>query len=136
VVPKDGTTNLLDHVNACKNGKLVPFGAVTTAEKKEFIRSFTIHCAQDLRPMKSAKGKGMISLIQTAIDLQFVRTTRMNAKDLIPDPTTISRNLPKIEEVVKGELKALLHKNSDENRPAFTLDLWEDIKKEVIINLY
>jgi hypothetical protein len=131
VIPKDGTTNLLEHVNACQRGKMDPFGSLTTREKTDFTRAFTMFCAQDLRPMKSAKGKGLINLVQTAIDLQFSRKTRINAKELVPDPTTVSRNLPKIEETVKKEIKSLLHKNTDENRPAFTLDLWEDIKKEV-----
>ncbi len=126
-----GTTPLLEHTIKCNSDNALKFGEVSSDEKKIFTRKCTLYCAEDLRPMKSLKHNGLLNLLQAAIDLQSSRTTRINARDLVPDPTTISRHLPGLEKEVKEPLKLLLKANHDDNMPAYTLDLWQDLKKEV-----
>ncbi len=132
---RSGTKNLLEHHKACikARNKDQIFGTVTGNELEQMTHSFVQFCAIDLRPYHSAKGEGLSNLLQTALDIQHSRGERLNAKDLTPDPSTISRHVPEHRKAIEDILKDMLILNSDQNRPAFSLDGWQDINGEVNI---
>jgi hypothetical protein len=132
-----GTKNLLEHFRECtksRDGDV--YGTVDADELDEMTNAFVKYCAIDLKPYYSAKGRGMIELIQTAVDIQSNRDERLRANDLIPHPSTISRRVPQQHQAVKIKLKELLQSNHDANRPAFSLDGWQDVSGEVNKNSF
>lgn len=130
----NGTSNLNAHSLTCKKKPATTiheFGPLTELEKTSTKKAAISYCANDLRPFDSLKGSGMISLIQHIVDLQFCRDTRINVKDLLPNPTTASRGTQEQVIQVKKSLTMLLKENVDKTHFAFGLDIWEDVSSEV-----
>ncbi len=128
---RNGTTNLLIHV--CKKGKndSAEFAKVTSADKVKFTEAAAQFCASDMRPFKTIQGKGLANLLQTAIDIQCNHVGRLNIQDLVPDPTTLSRNVQTQGNNIKGTLIKLIKSIRDDINLTFTLDIWKDISSEV-----
>lgn len=98
-------------------------------EKKIIIEKMTKFVCQDLRSFNIVKGKGFQELAQSLVSLGS-RCGDIDVKDVLPDPTTISRNINQIaqnlRENVKEELRNTIHKWGG----AITLDMWtEDFRK-------
>lgn len=135
---KDGTTTLNRH--KCRDGKtdeaisssntLQPASLI---EKQIIGKKITIMCIKDSRPYEMASGDGFAEYTQAVIDIAQNSTHRLDARTLIPHPTTISRNTHDIKELCVNQLKSkLFEMEVDSVGMAFTLDIWTDGTNKVI----
>ena len=123
---KTGTSHLRRHVQICRNNepstsatKVTNFFKTSTltvpaAAKKDI----TVKCAEftckDLRSFEIVSGSGFRELAQSLINIG-VKYGQVPASDILPHPTTVSRNIADIagtlrETVVKPELSDCLNK--------------------------
>ena len=49
-------------------------------------------CAVDLRPFAIVQGKGFHNFVQVILDIAVAHNKRLDAKELLPDETTVKRN--------------------------------------------
>ena len=66
--------------------------------KSSFVDALAKFCAFDLRPFEIATGTGFGMMCQTLLDIAHSSTHRINATDIIPDPTTVSRRVKNLAE--------------------------------------
>lgn len=98
-------------------------------EKKVIIDKITKFVCHDLRSFNIIKGKGFQELAQSLVSLGN-RCGDIDVKDILPDPTTISRNINHVAQNLRDEVKEELRKTVYNWGGAVTLDMWtEDFKK-------
>jgi Hermes transposase DNA-binding domain len=102
---KTGSSSLSSHVKSCR--ALTPttsqniatmFATQSTtnvsAETKRVVtEALAQMCAKDIRPFEIVKGAGFESFCQTLLDIGRKTKERIDARFLLPDPTTISRRI-------------------------------------------
>jgi hypothetical protein len=127
---KDGTSSLKRHVCHVLNKqptitsflekKMVPVIAkeITTKKIMEFV-------CKDLRPFEIITGSGFREFAQEMINIGSVHG-RISIDDLLPHPTTVSRNVIKAAESIKSSLAGKLTNVFQKTGGAFTTDLWTD----------
>jgi len=102
-----------------------------TAEMKTTFRDASVQmCTGDIRPFNLVEGSNFQNVIQTAIDLG-AKHGRIEAKNLIPDSTTISRCIDKTAKEIRSHLGEKLREKIRIGRGcAMTTDMWsEDFSK-------
>jgi hypothetical protein len=128
-----GTTNLNEHVVKCpvKDDPL-KFGRVSNEEKEIMKTSLVRYVSNDMKSFLSVAKNGFIGVVQCAIDLQAKRKDRMNARQLLSHPNTISKAVGDqavvVKELVIDQMQAVI---SDGVIPAFSIDFWKAISNEV-----
>ncbi|KAK3926309.1 Transposable element Hobo transposase [Frankliniella fusca] len=147
----NGTSGLMRHLDssACrkKAGKLsaaagpemwaekvAPSGVV----KQGFIKSFAEYCARDLRPPECAGNKGLVQLIQQAIDLGY-RHGRLDAEKLMPCPATVRTYIETEGKKARDKFAEEVRPLIEQNRVSATTDCWtEEHRKEkyLVITLH
>ncbi|GLV33484.1 hypothetical protein CBL_20219, partial [Carabus blaptoides fortunei] len=88
------------------------------------------YVSKDLRSFQSIAGEGFLEIAQCLIDIGS-RSGRVDAKELLPDPTTVSRNLKTMASEVKTKLIPELKLNLSEAVGAATLDMWTDDYRKI-----
>ena len=71
---------------------------VSAAEKSSFIEACAKYCSFDLRPFETVNGHGFEILCQSLLDLAHKNPHRIEAANIIPDPTTVSRRVKNLAE--------------------------------------
>ncbi|KAK3925971.1 Transposable element Hobo transposase [Frankliniella fusca] len=105
-------------------GPLVPLIAPTQAAKKQVLRSSVLYCAKDLAPFQSVQGEGFLDLVQNILDIGFQATGRVDARRLMPDRTTVSRNMEDMAGEIKLKFIPLVKEAIRNNTCAATTDMW------------
>jgi len=70
--------------------------------KSVFTEACAKYCAFDLRPYESVRGHGFVILCQSLLDLARQNPGLIEASDIIPDPTTVSRRVQKLAEGISN----------------------------------
>ena len=109
---KTGTSSLSAHNKTCRatppdsNQSIItmlerPQPATVSLETKRVLTdSLARLCAQDMRPFEIVIGGGFEHLCQTLLDIGRKNKDRIEARALLPDPTTISR---RVQSIAEGE---------------------------------
>ena len=58
-------------------------------------------CSRDIRSFETVGGEGFLDLQQEVLKIQHQSSVLLDAKDLFPDPTTVSRNTRKMADQEK-----------------------------------
>ena len=94
-------------------------------------------CAEDLCPFAIVQGKDFQKFVQVILDIAIAHNKRLDAKELLPDETTIKRNTS--NRTVKGcdKLKKILQVHFSVGLYAgFTFDSWtDDIRKVAYMSI-
>ncbi len=69
-----------------------------TAVKSSFTEACAKFCSFDLHPFETVNSHGFQILCQSLLDLAHHNPHRIEAADIIPNPTTISRRVNKLAE--------------------------------------
>ncbi|OAE30416.1 hypothetical protein AXG93_3483s1080 [Marchantia polymorpha subsp. ruderalis] len=106
----------------------------TTSEKKLITVALADMCAVDMRPFYIVKGRGFRNYTQTVLNIGVNSKVGMLVKNILPDPTTISRNVQKRSNAGRKILTAALKTHQAEVvRIGNTTDIWtDDIDKNEI----
>ena len=118
-------------MNALKSNAFVGGGSANSAGvvnvemKLEFKEKLINFCVGDIRPFNLAEGTNFSEVVQAAIDLG-AKHGNVNAEDLFPSVTTISRGVnnkaDKAHEIVKPTILKALH----EGCLSASIDMWQD----------
>jgi len=107
---KTGSSAQKSHAEACRGGvanasnnqdiriMLNKDNNVSAAEKSSFTEACAKYCSFDLRPFETMNGDGFQILCQSLLDLARNNPHRIEAADIIPDPTTVSRRVKNLAE--------------------------------------
>lgn len=103
---------------------------VSADAKRSFIEACAKFCSFDLRPFEIIHGNGFTVLCQSLLDIAYENSCRINASDLIPDPTTISRRVRGLAEGIRTFTVAVLLKTLYylEHREELIQTLLSDLK--------
>jgi hypothetical protein len=108
-----------------------PQTKVSQREKDAVTRASVQLCCQDLRPFEIVSGQGFIEYTQAILKIQHQHPNLLKAEDLLPHPTTVSRNTEKRASEVREELKTCLQEAyADGNQVNYTTDMWTDSYKQ------
>lgn len=101
---------------------------ISTADKSKVRNGCIKYCTKDLRPMEAVKGIGFTQLLSefTRIGQQYGFLSEEAVKNLLPCPTTLSRNIRSTASKVRISLATTLEKHFREHGGSITLDLWKD----------
>lgn len=106
---------------------LQPAAAKVTQTDKTFVTDACISlCCQDLRPFEVVAGDGFMKYTQAILKLQHRHKTLLNAADILPHPTTISRNVKTKAEDVREDLQNRLQQAYVDGNVSYTSDMWTD----------
>jgi hypothetical protein len=104
---------------------------VSKNEKACITRSCADFVCRDLRPFETVAGDGFVSMAQSLLNLQHKHNTLLQAKDILPHPTTVSRSVDDREAIVISELSALIQQAfSNTGHVSFTSDMWTDAHRQ------
>jgi len=81
-------------------------------------------------PFETVCGDGFTGLAQGLIDIG-ARAGRVDAAQLLPDPTTISHRVTKYAEVIRQSIIPELKEQLNEYNGAVTLDIWTDDYRDI-----
>jgi len=87
-------------------------------------------CSLDIRPFEAVDGEGFRQLCQFLINTG-ARYGKIDAADLMPHPTTVSRNCLKMAESLRSELLAIILPYFNNGRCSATTDMWTDDFKKI-----
>jgi hypothetical protein len=98
----------------------------TTKEREKVTSACVKMCAQDFRPFHAVGCEGFVNLVQQCMDIANKSHGRMLAKDLLPSPSTVSRNVQAVQDTVVNALSETFyqHSNKDGIGLAFTTDMY------------
>ena len=94
--------------------------------KKNLLDDIVKWMAKDCRPFAAISGTGFKSLAQAFIKIGAKYGENVDIDDLLPDETTVSRNLKSWADEKKTEFSSELKKAVEETSVAATTDLWTD----------
>lgn len=109
---KGGTSHLRRHEEACCNAmapttpsifNFFKTPRVPKAAKDRVTEKCVEFVCKDIRPFTTVAGDGFIDLAQTLINVG-VKYGQLNASDLLPHPTTVSRHVSDKAEAIKAAL--------------------------------
>ena len=132
---KLGTSNLRRHrcCNLDNQSKITSFlqKNEAPANVKELIKKKSINfvCC-DLRPFEIVSGKGFQEFAQELVNIGSVYGP-LSIDELLPNPTTISRNIVKMAESIKSNLGTKLIEIFKKIGGAFTTDCWTDDYRKI-----
>jgi hypothetical protein len=108
-----------------------------TGENKRVTTALVDLCAEDLRLFAIVQGKGFQKFVQVILDIAIAHNKRLDAKELLPDETTIKRNTSDRDVKGRDKLKKILHDHFSIGLYAgFTFDLWtDDIRKVAYMSI-
>lgn len=86
--------------------------------------------SRDIRSFETVSGVGFLELAQGLIDVG-ARAGRVDAQQLLPDPTTASRRLKKCAEDTRQSIIPELQSQMTDCNGAVTLDFWTDDFRKV-----
>ena len=97
--------------------------------------AITCACADlsciDLRPFDIVAGDGFTRYTQELLNIQHKSSTLLRATDLLPNPTTVSRNISSRADTVKTDLAITLQSAYKDNGSiSFTSDMWTDAHRK------
>ena len=100
----------------------------TTKEREKVTNACVKMCAQDFRPFNTVGCEGFVNLVQQCMDIASKSHGRMLARDLLPSPSTVSRNVQAVKDLVVHSLSETLyqHSNTDGIGLAFTTDMYTE----------
>lgn len=87
-------------------------------------------CSLDIRPFEILDGEGFKQLCQFLINTG-ARYGQVDAAELLPHPTTVSRNCLKMAATLRNELLKNVIPYFDDGRCAATTDMWTDDLKKI-----
>lgn len=132
---KTGTSNLQRHNCRDSNNqsKITSFLQKNKppANVKELTKKKLIDfVCNDLRPFEIVSGKGFRDFIQEMINIGSIHGS-FPVDELLPNPTTISRNIIKAAESIKSNLTVKLIEVFRKVGGAFTTDCWTDDYRKI-----
>ncbi|BBN02288.1 hypothetical protein Mp_2g14090 [Marchantia polymorpha subsp. ruderalis] len=99
----------------------------TTSEKKLITVALADMCAVDMRPFYIVKGTGFRNYTQTVLNIGVNSKVGMLVDNILPDPTTISRNVQMRSNAGREILTAALKAHLAEGiQIGSTTDIWTD----------
>lgn len=133
---KYGTSSLRKHAETCSNKpntssieQYLSKGTelkVPRRDDKDTITRLSVNfVCNDIRPFDAVHGEGFFALAQGLIDVG-ARAGRVDVKQLLPDPTTVSRSVNKYAEEIRQKLIPELKMQLEGSNGAVTLDMWTD----------
>jgi zinc finger BED domain-containing protein 1 (E3 SUMO-protein ligase ZBED1) len=140
-VSTNGTTTLGNHLRRClaaNPSRRIEMEAspsvhsCTMVERTEATMEAVKMCAIDFRPFETVAGKGFKHLVQSCMDVATKYSERVLVDDLLPDPTTVSRNTSIVEHRTMAKMTAMFHQHCFVQGIgiAFTTDMYtEDYTK-------
>lgn len=140
---KLGTSSLRKHVDSCKrstesvaaSSSIDRFFSKSLStprrEDKEAIAQLAVKfVSRDIRSFETVSGVGFLELAQGLIDVG-ARAGSVDAQQLLPDPTTVSRRLKKCAEDTRQSITPELRSQMTDSNGAVTLDFWTDDFRKV-----
>ena len=103
---------------------------VTKDEKSRITNACVNFPCQDLRPFETVGGAGFENLVQELFKLQHKHKALLKASDILPHPTTVSRQVADKAKNVKSELSTILQDAFSSGHVSFTSDMWTDAHKQ------
>lgn len=96
--------------------------------KKDLNKSCASFVVLDMRPMYAMAGNGLAKLLSTFtyIGLKYGFLSPETCSEVLPHPTTVSRNISKMADVLVPQLANFLHPIILNIGGAVTLDVWTD----------
>ncbi|KAH8404556.1 hypothetical protein KR215_003351, partial [Drosophila sulfurigaster] len=124
---KKGQTSNLQRHKCCKeiNTKIV-LKQVSAETKTEATKVCADWIVEDCRPFSAVKGTGFMKMVQFFVKLGALYGENVDLEDVIPDPTTISRNVQKAAEEKKKELRGEISEIVRSGGASATIDMWTD----------
>jgi hypothetical protein len=100
----------------------------TTRELEKVTNACAMMCAQDFRPFCAVDCEGFVNLVQQCMDIANMSHSCMLAQDLVPFPSTVSRNVQALKDLVVNSLFETFyqHSNKDGIGLAFTTDVYTE----------
>lgn len=102
---------------------------IINKEKKILTEKIVEFCALDVRPFEIIKGKGFINLAQHFISVGAEHGV-VDVSNVLPHPTTISRNVSDVKIKKHAELFPIIEKAMQNGECAATSDGWCDDHKK------
>lgn len=108
---------------------------IVNSEKKKTTDKLVEFCAADVRAFQTVTGKGFVSLAQHFLSVG-ARRGEIDVATILPHPTTVSRNIPRIKAIKLEEVHPIIQKAIENYECAATTDCWtDDHKKNCYISL-
>lgn len=132
---KTGTSSLKRHKCSSneKQPKITSFWEkkeIPTAAKEATLKRLINLICKDIRPFEIIAGQGFREFTQEMINIGATYGA-LSVDNLLPHPTTLSRNVIKSAESAKNELKSKLKYVFELIGGAFTTDMWTDDYRKV-----
>ena len=130
---KTGTSHLKRHkcsVNQKKITSYISMKTVPTVIKNSVTKKLVDLVCKDIRPFEIISGQGFREYSQELINIGATYGS-LSVDDLLPHPTTVSRNVIKDAELVKATLASNLKIIFQEVGGAFTTDMWTDDYRKI-----
>lgn len=132
---KGGTSHLRPHTDACNAGASVnnpsiadffkPSG-VSSAAKQQITEKCVQFVCQDIRPFQTVAGEGFKALANV-LNMIGVKYGQVAASEILPNPTTISRNIEaKYAEIKQNVVIPQLLKYVNVYGGSVTTDMWTE----------
>ena len=132
-----GTSGLRRHVCAILPGQtklVVKQTALPASAKQDTTEKCVTLCCKDIRPYDVVAGDGFVNIVQHFVNLG-AKYGRFNVKDVLPHPTTVSRNVVKTAQAMKGSVAEEIKPIIEAYGCAITTDIWtEDYHKTSYIS--
>lgn len=127
---KASTSGMKRH--KCKIEKNVaPATPVVSRDDKDRVRDKCVDmCAKDLRPFATVGGEGFKDLAQELINIG-VKYGPLEAKDVLPHPSTVARSLRERANQIRATLIPKLKEAIATKELSMTMDLWTDNYRKV-----
>jgi len=93
--------------------------------KKRVTKLCVEMCAKDCRPFSTVAGEGFKNLAQELLDIGATKG-KINANDLLPHPTTISRNVRAVTEGLREKVIPEVDAKMSKGQCHCTSDMWCD----------
>lgn len=128
---KSGTSHLRrHHCNKKPSSKVTEFfkpqtPSVDKNEKQIVLQAAIKMCSKDLRPFDILSGEGFIHFAQTLINIGAKRGV-INVSDILPHPTTVSRNTVETAEKLRRESIPYLNEKIIKGFCSASTDMWTD----------
>jgi hypothetical protein len=132
---KEGTSNLIRHVcsSTSNQRKITHFltkKVISTKVKEDTTKKIVNFVCKDLRSFETIVGLGFQELAQEFIKIGSIHGN-IPIEELLPHPTTVSRNILKEAELVKSALAESLLEFFQISGGAFTTDCWTDNYRKI-----
>jgi len=99
---------------------------IPAEEKQKLGNEIIKWMAEDCRPFSAINGAGFKNLVQVFIQIGAKFGENIDIEDMLPDETTVSRNLQVEANKKKQELAEEIKNAVSEGKASITTDLWTD----------